>query len=123
MRALVTAGSLLACLGGFGCSSEDGGPATPKAPRASEAIKMAGSLHVTWVNEEPSCDGIELERRAATPAGQVLADFAVVYRLPGAADNKHDGSATEDAVYTYRLRCTKGGLYSVYSNEISANPR
>lgn len=119
MRVLVTAGLFF---GVVACSSDDG-PAVPKAPRASEAVKMAGSLHVTWVNEEPSCDSIELERRTTSPAGQVVADFAVLYRLPGAVDNKHDGTATDDATYTYRLRCLKAGQYSPYSNEISANPR
>ncbi len=123
IRALVTAGLVL---GVFGCSSEDGDATlagAPKAPRMEEAIKMAGSLHVTWVNEEPACDGVELERRTTSPAGQVVADFAVVYRLPGAVDNKHDGTATEDATYTYRARCVKAGQTSAYSNEISANPK
>lgn len=120
IRALVTAGLVL---GASGCSSSEDGDATPKAPRMEEAIKMAGSLHVTWVNEEPACDGVELERRTTSPAGQVVADFAVVYRLPGAVDNKHDGTATEDATYTYRARCVKAGQTSPYSNEVSANPK
>ena len=76
---------------------------------------MTGSLHVTW--DLPSeCDGVELERKDGD------GEYAVKYTLPGTVDNKHDGSATEDMVYTYRARCKVGTDYTEYSNEMGKNP-
>lgn len=103
-----------------GCGEDEA--TTPMAPRVVEAMPMAGSLHVSWVNEEVGCDTIEVERRMTALDGHIAADFAVIYRLPGAIDNKHDDSANENATYTYRLRCLKAAQYSPYSNELSANP-
>jgi hypothetical protein len=94
-------------------------PATPtvKAPTIQEIMKMAGALHVSWTNAEPSCDAIELERKTATVA------YKVVATLPGEADNKHDATATAATMYTYRVRCKKAAAYSEYSNEMSASPK
>lgn len=97
----------------------DSTPAAPvvKAPTIQEIMKMAGALHVSWTNAEPSCDSIELERKTATAA------YKVVATLPGEADNKHDATATSATMYTYRVRCKKAGTYSEYSNEMSASPK
>jgi len=90
---------------------------TPKAagPKLTEIMKMTGGLHVMWELPD-SCDGVELERKDGT------GDFAVKYTLPGTVDNKHDGTATKDMVYTYRARCKVGADYTEYSNEMSKNP-
>jgi hypothetical protein len=94
-------------------------PAAPvvKAPTIQDIMKMAGALHVSWTNAEPSCDSIELERKTATVA------YKVVATLPGEADNKHDATATSATMYTYRVRCKKAATYSEYSNEMSASPK
>jgi hypothetical protein len=94
-------------------------PAAPtvKAPTIQEIMKMAGALHVSWTNAEPSCDSIELERKTATVPWKVVAT------LPGEADNKHDTGATSATMYTYRVRCKKAAVYSEYSNEMSASPK
>ncbi len=73
-------------------------------------------LHVTWKNTQADCEEIEGERKTAT------AEYAIVFSVPGSADNKHDGSATDKVEYTYRLRCKKSGSYSPYSNEMSGTP-
>jgi len=88
----------------------------PKAPTMDSIMKMHGALHVSWINEEPSCTAVELERKTATAA------WKVVYTLPGEADNKHDATATAAMMYTYRARCKKATTYSEYSNEKSATP-
>jgi hypothetical protein len=104
--------------GGAGGGGAGGGEhaAQPAAPVLDELMPMQGGLHVMWTNAEPACDSIEIERKSATEA------YAVVFVLPGEADNKHDPNASMDTDYTYRIRCEKGGLYSDYSNELGANP-
>ena len=91
-------------------------PAAVKAPTIDRIMKMGGALHVTWTNAEPACEAIEFERKTATVA------YKVVAKLPGEADNKHDATATEAVMYTYRVRCRKAATYSAYSNEKSATP-
>ena len=91
--------------------------AAVKAPTIQGIMKMAGALHVSWTNAEPSCDSVELERMTAT------APWKVVATLPGEADNKHDATATSATSYTYRVRCKKAAVYSGYSNEMSASPK
>ena len=110
----------LALASGAGCDAE---PPELEPPRLVLAEKMLGALHLTWVNPAPLCDAVEIERRTTTPDGAVTSGFALVYSVPGVADNKHDGAATEDVTYGYRLRCQKAGRFSSYSNELSANPR
>ena len=78
-------------------------------------MKMTGSLHVVW-DLPATCDGVELERKDG--AG----DFVMKYTLPGTVDNKHDGTATANTVYTYRARCKVGAGYTEYSNEMGENP-
>jgi hypothetical protein len=73
-------------------------------------------LHVTWNNVQTDCDEIEGERQTASDP------WAVVFTVPGEADNSHDGTATEAIEYTYRVRCHKGADYSPYSNEMSGTP-
>jgi hypothetical protein len=96
----------------------DAGAITPKAegPKLTSIMKMTGGLHVNW--ELPTeCEGVELERKDGDAT-----EFAVKYKLPGTVDNKHDGTATEDVVYTYRARCKVGTEYTEYSNEMGKNP-
>ena len=90
--------------------------AVVKAPTIDEVAKMVGALHVMWTNAEPACDSIELERKTAT------VPFKLVATLPGEADNKHDATASEATMYTYRARCKKAAAYSAYSNEMSGTP-
>lgn len=97
-------------------------PATPaapslKAPKIDSIMKMGGGLHVTWTNQEDTCESIVGERKTAT------SEYKVAFTVPGAVDNKHDGAATEATTYTYRLRCKKGTTFSAYSNEKSASPK
>jgi hypothetical protein len=113
---------LVLAVGGalFGCSDHvsgsSGGHGSSNAPHLAEATPMAGGIHVTWHLPATACDSIEGERKTdADP-------YAVVFTVPGQVDNKHDAEATEDATYTYRLRCKRGDDYSDYSNELSANP-
>jgi hypothetical protein len=103
----------------LGCASAD---PVVAPPRLLGAEKMLGSLHVSWTNPAQGCDTVELERQTTATDGKITAAFALLYTLPGAADNKHDATATEDVSYAYRLRCLKSGRYSEYSNEIAANP-
>lgn len=95
----------------------DAGTVTPKAagPTLTDVMKMTGSLHVMW-DLPKTCDSVELERKDG--AGE----YAVKYTLPGTVDNKHDGTATKDMLYTYRARCKVGAEYTEYSNEMSKNP-
>jgi hypothetical protein len=103
-------------------SSSGASGTTPKAidpPALTELMKMTGSLHVIWNLPAAStkCDTIEGERKSATE------EYKVVWTTPGTVDNKHDGTATADTTYTYRLRCKIGADYSAYSNEMSKNPK
>ncbi len=98
-------------------------PTPPKSPTISMVMKMTGGLHVMWTNGEKACDTIEGERKANASDGTEKAAYAVVFTVPGEADNKHDATATAALKYTYRLRCKKGGTYSAYSNEMSGTPQ
>lgn len=93
-----------------------------KAPTVTDIMKMMGALHVTWTNNDTTCDSVEGERQAQMSDGSVMEKYKVVFTVPGEADNKHDTTATDNMKYTYRLRCKKGTVYSDYSNEMSANP-
>src|SRR5690606_21637811 len=106
-----------ACGALLGCSDDTGSTGGGNgAPHLAEAMPMAGGIHVTWHLPSVECDSIEGERKTdAEP-------YAVVFSVPGNIDNKHDGDATEDTTYTYRLRCKRGEVYSEYSNELGANP-
>jgi hypothetical protein len=127
------AACLLVSFAVVGCSSDDGGGgsggaagsggsaganATLQAPVIDTVMPMApAGLHVTWTNAQADCDEIEGERKTASES------YAVVFTVPGEADNEHDASATEPVEYTYRLRCHKGSDYSAYSNEMSGTPQ
>jgi len=92
-------------------------PSTLASPTLNTLAKMAGGLHVMWKNGQKDCDNVEAERKG--PAD----DFKVIFTVPGAADNKHDGvGLTAGSAYTYRLRCKKGDAYSAYSNEMTGTP-
>jgi hypothetical protein len=124
--------TLLACGGSSGTTTGDsaatttaatttaagsGGtaPVLPAAPLLEMVMPMASVLHVEWSEPEP-CDEIEAERMDPTHP------YAVAFTVPGTKINHMDGKAFEDMMYTYRLRCKVGDLYSEYSNEKSANP-
>ncbi|HRG96156.1 MAG TPA: hypothetical protein PLR99_07910 [Polyangiaceae bacterium] len=92
-------------------------PITLAPPTLTTLAKMAGGLHVMWKNGQKDCDSVEAERKG--PAD----DFKVIFTVPGAADNKHDGvGLTAGTAYTYRLRCKKGDAYSGYSNVMTGTP-
>jgi hypothetical protein len=106
--------------GGAASTGGDGGsggtaPVLPAAPLLEMVMPMASVLHVEWSEPEP-CDEIEAERMDPTHP------YAVAFTVPGTKINHMDGKAFEDMMYTYRLRCKVGDLYSEYSNEKSANP-
>lgn len=102
-------------------SSGASGTTAPKslpAPAIDRIMKMTGGLHLVWnLPADVTCDKIEGERKSATEA------YKVVWTTPGTVDNKHDGTATANTTYTYRLRCKVGADYSEYSNEMSKNPQ
>ncbi|MFO0761997.1 MAG: hypothetical protein U0359_36490 [Byssovorax sp.] len=87
------------------------------APKLDLLMKMQGALHVMWTNEQADCDTVRIERKSDT------ADWAEKYSVPGTVDNKMDGTANTNTMYTFRLRCEKGGVFSPYSNELSKNPK
>lgn len=109
----------MALLGIFTACSEDGhAPAAggPEAPMLTEVTPMEGALHLRWMNMQTDCDSVEAESKMEGT------DYAVAFNVPGSADNSMDTKATDDMLYTYRLRCKKGAQASPYSNEMSANP-
>jgi hypothetical protein len=81
-----------------------------------KVMPMEGALHLEWMNMTADCDSVNAERKTASE------DYVDVFSVPGSVDNKMDASATDDMTYTYRLRCKKGDAFSLYSNELSANP-
>lgn len=86
------------------------------APMLMKVMPMEGALHLEWMNVQPDCDAVEAERMMP---GE---EFAQIFSVPGSVDNKMDAAATHDMTYTYRLRCKKGDAFSVYSEQLSANP-
>ncbi len=92
-------------------------PSALAPPTLTALAKMAGGLHVNWKNGQKDCEGIEAQRKSSAD------DFKVIFTVPGAANNKHDGvGLTAGTPYTYRLRCKKGDAYSAYSNEMTGTP-
>lgn len=100
-----------------GTNAADAAPAALTAPRLDSLMKMSGALHVNWTNLQSGCDTVRVERKS--DQGE---DWTEKFSVPGTVNNKMDGTATANAVYTYRLRCAKGGAFSAYSNELSKNP-
>ena len=90
-------------LGIAGCGGDDSSGTTADAATTDDAATK-------------DCDTIVGERRAGTDA------YATVFTVPGAADNKMDGTLTAGTTYTYRLHCVRGGLSSPFSNEMSGTP-
>jgi len=117
MRTLVQISIVALAVTAAGCSSSSSGGATSstQAPMLTKVEPMAGALHITWMNMSSDCDSVEAERMMGT------ASYAPSFSVPGTVDNKMDTTATDDMMYMYR-RCKKGGTYSDYSNEMSANP-
>ncbi|MCU0654270.1 MAG: hypothetical protein MUF64_02950 [Polyangiaceae bacterium] len=112
-----TGGSGAAGVGSAGAGGSGNASAALQAPQIDMVMPMQGALHVMWINKQADCDTIEGERKTDTDP------YAMVFTVPGEADNKHDTSAMMDMTYTYRLRCKKGDAYSDYSNEKSLNPK
>jgi hypothetical protein len=112
---------LVAAMLAAACSSGDDDDAMAaqglEAPMLMEVVPMEGALHLTWMNMQKDCDSVEGERKM-----EHHADYEVAFSVPGTVDNKMDTAATDDMMYTYRMRCKKGTAYSSYSNEMSANP-
>lgn len=114
------------CLGVMlaGCSSDDdestesaeSSAAALKAPMLMKCMPMEGALHLYWMNVQADCDTVEGERMMHG------GEYELGFSVPGSVDNKMDVKATEDMMYTYRLRCKKGERYSPFSNVMSANP-
>lgn len=97
--------------------TEAGAPATLSAPVITGVPAMAGGIHVGWKNTQRDCDTVEGERKSGAEA------YKVVFSVPGAADNKHDGvGLVAGTAYTYRLRCKKGESASPYSDEKTGTP-
>ena len=89
---------------------------TPEAPMLKSVEKMDGALMVRWMNMESGCTAVEGERMMGSES------FKQVFSVPGEVDNKHDTSATTDAMHMYRVRCVKGGASSAWSGEMGMNP-
>jgi hypothetical protein len=114
-------GTLLApllALAACGSSDDAAGGGTLQSPVLNEVMPMMGGLHLIWENKQTDCESIEVERMSGSAA------YALVFSVPGSADNKMDDNATDKtAMYMYRLRCKKAGTYSDYSNEKSGTPK
>jgi hypothetical protein len=112
---------LFAVLFAGACSSggddDTSATTTLQAPMLMEVAPMEGALHLAWMNMQKDCDSVEAERKMEHQTSYDLA-----FSVPGSVDNKMDTSATDNMMFTYRMRCKKGSTYSSYSNEMSANP-
>lgn len=75
------------------------------------ASKVSGGIHVVWMNIEPSCDKIKLERNKDGGA------FATAYTVTGTATSQHDTQPVAPGAFCYRAYCVKGTATSVASNE------
>jgi hypothetical protein len=89
-----------------------------QAPYLDTVAAMHGALHVFWTNETLNCDAIEVERSTADQPYEVIA--AVESDVEDLAD---DDATDPSILYSYRLRCRKGDLYSPYSNEDARSPK
>ena len=88
----------------------------PDAPVLKAVVKMAGSLHVSWTNVTKDCDAIVVARKKNDGA------YETAYTLVGIADSIHDMKATPPGTYCYKVRCKRGGVASVDSNEKCESP-
>ncbi len=121
---------LLSCACGDSGSSGAGGSGTtgsgtgaaedtsPQAPFLDTVAALHGALHLVWTNETTDCDAIEAERSVAEQP------FELIFSVDGDVDDRPDDDATDPStLYTYRLRCKKGDVYSPYSNEDARSPK
>jgi hypothetical protein len=99
-----------------GATGTGGGAPAPEAPMMMSAAKVAGGLHVMWMNVTMGCDKIELSRKHDAGA------YAVAYTLNGSATAQHDTQAVAPGMYCYTARCLKGGQASPDSNEKCGTP-
>lgn len=101
-----------------GGQNAGGGSATaPAAPTMESVMKMAGSLHVAWTNNEDDCDKVLLYRNEDGGA------FLLEYTLAGAATDQHDAEASDSAKeYCFKARCERDDIASEDSNEKCGTP-
>ena len=91
----------------------------PQAPQLDTVGALHGALHVFWTNITTDCDAIEIERKT-----EMAPTFVPLLSVAGDIEDVADDSATNyDMVYTYRLRCQRGGVFSPYSSEGSRKPK
>jgi len=89
----------------------------PQAPFLDTVAALHGALHLFWTNASTDCDEIEAERKTPTEP------YAMLFAVPGDVEDRADDDATDPSIlYTYRLRCRKGAVYSPYSNEDARSP-
>lgn len=100
--------------GTAGTGGSSSGP--PLAPTLDSASPLEGALHVTWTNNTPDCDKIELDRNKDGGA------YALAYTLTGQATSQHDTQAAAPGMYCYKARCIKGMETSPDSNEKCGTP-
>lgn len=96
-------------------SAAAGGDPVVEPPLLKAVAPFSNVLRLFWETPAP-CDAVEGERKTAT------SPFEVVFDVPGTDIVFVDGEAYLDQDYTYRLRCERDGVYSVYSKEVTGNP-
>lgn len=102
---------------GLAGGSETAADGEPQAPYLDTVAAMHGALHLFWTNETTDCDAIEIERSTSE-------DFELVFSVDGDVEDLADDDATDPSLlYTYRLRCRQGEVYSPYSNEDARSPK
>ncbi len=97
-------------------STGTGTPTKPEPPHLDSVKPLNGGLGLTWT-EFTTCDTVEAERKDG------IVSYMVVVTVNGGIKMAADPGATQDQNYTYRLRCKTAGVYSDYSNELTANPK
>src|SRR5262245_15583414 len=96
------AGATGGSAGPGGAAGTGGSMEAPLAPTMKGAEPLEGALHVSWTNNTPDCDKIELDRKKDAEM------YALAYTLAGAATSQHDTQATAPGMYCYKSRCIKG---------------
>jgi len=90
--------------------------AAPKTPQMVSVVKMAGNLHATWKNNDTGLSKIELFRKKDS------GEYAVAYTYTKLATSQHDVGATAPGTFCYKVRTTRGGVQSEFSNEMCGTP-
>lgn len=99
-------------------SAASGASDLPEAPVLDTVAALHGALHLFWTNVTRDCDSVEIERKTES------APYGLAFSVPGFNEDHSDDSATDGStLYTYRLRCKRGGVLSDYSEEQSRTPK